>query len=142
MDPTPFIRGPSSQRCFTYSSSISIGPKLVWVSDVNPTRLVCPRVVEQAWDILAARLPHPRVLEILYRGGIYHCVAAGHVQHDRSLVTAMIERWRPETHTFHLRTGEATITLQDLYIKEPRQMPSYRQKLTRLTGFAPYEGHI
>ncbi|XP_071708355.1 serine/threonine-protein phosphatase 7 long form homolog [Rutidosis leptorrhynchoides] len=35
---------------------------------------------------------------------------------DWSLVTAMVERWRPKTHTFHLPIGEATVTLQDVQV--------------------------
>ncbi|XP_060178122.1 serine/threonine-protein phosphatase 7 long form homolog [Lycium barbarum] len=137
MDPAPLHSGLFEPDVFYLQQQHR--SQLVGDSDVDPTCLVRRRFMEQALDILVARPPHPRVLEILYQGGIYRCIAVGRVQHDKALVMAMIERWRLETHTFHLRTDEATITLQDvevlyglqvdgraLYIAKPQQMPSYR----------------
>ena len=33
---------------------------------------------------------------------------------DRALLSALVDRWRLETHTFHLPVGEMAVTLQDV----------------------------
>ncbi|XP_076919093.1 EH domain-containing protein 1-like [Bidens hawaiensis] len=35
---------------------------------------------------------------------------------DNHLVTALVERWRSKTHTFHFKFGETTITLEDVQV--------------------------
>ncbi|TVU34636.1 hypothetical protein EJB05_16477, partial [Eragrostis curvula] len=41
-------------------------------------------------------------------------VNAGLPRIDAPALTALVDRWRPETHTFHLPCGELTVTLQDV----------------------------
>lgn len=40
--------------------------------------------------------------------------AKGRLWVDRSLLTALVDKWRPETHTFHMPCGEMAPTLQDV----------------------------
>jgi len=68
------------------------------------------------WKLVEKYPIHPRVLEVIRLCGLYGVYKANRPAIDRSLITALVERWRPETHTFHFRTGEATVTLQDVEV--------------------------
>ena len=37
-----------------------------------------------------------------------------HFPVDCALLSALVDRWRPETHTFHLPVGVMAVTLQDV----------------------------
>ncbi|KAD5317911.1 hypothetical protein E3N88_17857 [Mikania micrantha] len=54
-----------------------------------------------------------RYINIAGFGGLIDC---GYRNLDHGLLEALIERWRPETHTFHLPIGEATVTLEDVNV--------------------------
>ena len=41
-------------------------------------------------------------------------VCAGLPVMDAPLLTAFVDRWRPETHSFHLPCGEVSISMQDV----------------------------
>nr|KYP75620.1 Serine/threonine protein phosphatase 7 long form isogeny [Cajanus cajan] len=69
------------------------------------------------------------LLEIV---GFAKAAKVRHFKFDHSLITSLVERWRTETHAFHLPMGECTVTLQDvaLYVDikvdgRPVTKPSY-----------------
>ncbi|KAM3193101.1 hypothetical protein ACQJBY_069958 [Aegilops geniculata] len=66
------------------------------------------------------------------------------------LVSALADRWRPETHSFHLRTREMTVTLEDVSLITglaidgmPLCMSTdsdgWREQMIALIGMAPTE---
>ncbi|KAL9685756.1 hypothetical protein QQ045_023208 [Rhodiola kirilowii] len=57
---------------------------------------------------------NPRLAGYVANAGFLPWTQVCNVKIDTKLCTALVERWRPETHTFHLNGGEATITLQDV----------------------------
>jgi len=76
----------------------------------------------------------------------------GYLKINLSLITALIERWRPETHTFHMRCRECTITLQnvsgllDLRVDETPLIGQtnldWAEVCEELLGVRPQEGEL
>ncbi|KAH1199156.1 Serine/threonine-protein phosphatase 7 long form [Glycine max] len=57
-----------------------------------------------------------QIFHFLQQSGFGWIMKMGFLKINASLISALIERWRPETHTFHMRCGECTITLQDVSV--------------------------
>ncbi|MFQ6667963.1 hypothetical protein Gotur_033804, partial [Gossypium turneri] len=63
-------------------------------------------------------LPSPLVENYLREAGFWHVATVGWgCKVDPKLISALIERWRLETHTFHLPCGKCTITLEDVNLQ-------------------------
>lgn len=52
----------------------------------------------------------PRITQYLDAAGFTGLFKVPDMEIDHALITALVERWCPETHTFHLPHGEMGIT--------------------------------
>ncbi|CAN1798504.1 Serine/threonine-protein phosphatase 7 long form homolog [Linum perenne] len=59
---------------------------------------------------------HPQYETFLRECELYSVISLLGQTPCKELLTALLERWRPETITFHLLQGEATITLEDVEV--------------------------
>jgi len=58
-----------------------------------------------------------RAKSLITLAGFGHVINVRKVDINQYLVSALVERWRMETHTFHFPHGEATITLHDVALQ-------------------------
>ncbi|KAH1194163.1 Serine/threonine-protein phosphatase 7 long form [Glycine max] len=112
----------SSSSC---SSSIQTrsGPvdgDILWMQPKHVSEHVWNREPDRKLHIRRAVLTYQgekqipeEIVPLLRQCGFYWIMKMGYLKINAALISAL---WRPETHTFHLRCGEATITLQDVSI--------------------------
>ena len=56
----------------------------------------------------------PKQIELVEKAGFGYLRKIPAISLDNPLISALVERWRRETNTFHLSAGEMTVTLQDV----------------------------
>ena len=80
--------------------------RLAWAGLLPIARLVEATLDE--WEILPAEV----------EGGVNReqlvAEKSTRMAMDRSLLSCLVDRWRPETHTFHFPWGEMAPTLEDV----------------------------
>ncbi|KAJ0765372.1 putative protein-serine/threonine phosphatase [Helianthus annuus] len=68
------------------------------------------------WSLIKDNPIGPRIQSIIRQAGFGGILDSGYRYINHALINALVERWRPETHTFHLSFGETTVTLQDINV--------------------------
>ena len=58
----------------------------------------------------------PWIVAYIADTGLEGLLRVPNIDIDHALILALVERWRPETHSFHLAHGEMTIMLQDMEV--------------------------
>ncbi|XP_070005866.1 serine/threonine-protein phosphatase 7 long form homolog [Nicotiana sylvestris] len=135
MDFSPVHPGPAEDQLLVLPGDHR--SSFVWEGHLSDQPL-CARRPGDLWDFMAQHHFHARVVARLQATGFYMIFWIGRMQLDSSLITALVERWRPETHTFHLPTREATITLEDVQVLYGLRvdgravaLPQYIRSMTR-----------
>lgn len=86
--------------------------EIVWDDRTTPKIIV--NDVRQLFIVLSPQ--HHNILPLLHALGFYSTVGLWFIQLDWQLITTLGERWRPETHTFHMPIGECSVSLQDVKV--------------------------
>ena len=58
----------------------------------------------------------PQISHYITEVGFEGLFKVPNLEVDHALITALVEHWRPKTHTFHRPHGEMGITLQDIEV--------------------------
>ncbi|KAI0511042.1 hypothetical protein KFK09_011660 [Dendrobium nobile] len=111
-------RRPSSVEASTQPSVHTIQPSISSLAGSH--RAAHPEqgtILEAASHLLMVHewpINCPRFMEALVFVGLDSVSQMRYRRMDHHLLTALVERWSPQTNTFHLPVGEMSITLQDV----------------------------
>ncbi|XP_075665675.1 serine/threonine-protein phosphatase 7 long form homolog [Castanea sativa] len=103
--------GPIDQSVLTLQANHR--PEAIW-NGQDPGSLKCRARTEEFSD--REPMVEDRVIDIIKALGLEGLLRTPGREIDHGLITALVERWWQETHTFQMPHGEVTITLQDVEV--------------------------
>ena len=72
------------------------------------------RTIKKTWPIHNYSITHLDAYGLHAFARLTSSEDQSQLRSDPSLLTSLVDRWRPETHTFHFRFGELAPTLKDV----------------------------
>ncbi|MFQ6666160.1 hypothetical protein Gotur_032623 [Gossypium turneri] len=78
--------------------------------------------------------PDERLMPYLEQAGFGSAALIRTFDLRYDLISALVERWRSKTHTFHFPCGECTVTLEDVALQ--LGLPINRSPVTGVSAFA------
>ncbi|KAL0016643.1 hypothetical protein SO802_003712 [Lithocarpus litseifolius] len=112
MDEEPAIVRPGPENASLLTHQQNHRSEAIWNGE-EPSPLTCRGCSKEMATIT---MEDNRVIDIIKLVGLEGLLRAPSKWIDHCLITALVERWRPETHTFHLPHGEMSITLEDVEV--------------------------
>ncbi|KAH1243193.1 Serine/threonine-protein phosphatase 7 long form [Glycine max] len=116
----------TSSSSFSSSFDVVCGPRendVLWMQKQHVSQYIWNRDVDRKLRMRRAiptyqgiEQPPTEIISLLQQSGLYTAIKLCIIKINGGIVNAFVESWRPETHTFHLTCGEATITLQDVSV--------------------------
>ena len=100
------------------------------------------------WDTVSEFDIQTRTIwPIMQESGLLHLGRCMSTHFDEPLLEAFVERWQPDTNTFHMPWGEMTITLHDVFhilrvpvtgrpLHKPRPLVDLRAGVAEALGFS------
>ncbi|XP_028057298.1 protein MAIN-LIKE 1-like [Camellia sinensis] len=109
---SPFPRGPLDPSVLK-SFEAHIAAAIWEQKERNPLRCYnhASKILEWQWW---SRTDNRRFRDIVQQSSLFFLVHCTYRFVNRIVISTFVERWQPETNTFHLTVGEMTMTLDDV----------------------------
>ncbi|KAF7836126.1 serine/threonine-protein phosphatase 7 long form-like protein [Senna tora] len=88
------------------------------------------------------RLPPPQILEVLKNTRFYGVSRLHYFEFDNALVSALVERWRPETHIFYMTQGGRVSTYTTTQGKRGKKKMKVRMNGREGTDSKPLQRRV
>ncbi|KAK9105549.1 hypothetical protein Scep_022393 [Stephania cephalantha] len=111
----PFPGGPSDGSLLkSFKDHVALA---IWSNEDRPIlKCINHSAQIQEWDLQSCHPDTEGLQRIIQRSGLNALIDCSYRKANKEVISAFVERWQPETNTFHLPFGEMSISLEDVSI--------------------------